>query len=151
MQTRNQIVINGSPETIFQLAAEVERWPEILPHYRKVVVLDGDPQDRLVQMQCVRPFGVVRWPCRWKARQQLLEDEMRILYTHVAGPTRGMEVEWRLEATGGGVLTTITHSLGPSIPLVGSIYSDWLVGPIFVHDIAGRTLRTIKNLVEAVR
>ena len=36
MITHNEIVMRASAERCFQVAADVERWPEILSHYRWV-------------------------------------------------------------------------------------------------------------------
>ena len=36
MITHNEIVMNASQDRCFQVAADVERWPEILSHYRWV-------------------------------------------------------------------------------------------------------------------
>jgi hypothetical protein len=134
---------------VFAYAAEVERWPVILPHYRAVEILEAGETGRLVRMHCVRDFGPLDWPCKWRAIQEILPDEGRITYRHVGGPTRGMEVEWILEEGPDGVQTTIIHDLVSRLPLVGKFYADRIVGPLFVHAIAGRTLETIKGLVEA--
>ena len=39
MHTENTIEIHGDVKRIFQVAAQVDKWPEILPHYRWVRVL----------------------------------------------------------------------------------------------------------------
>jgi len=148
MQTENTLTIRGPLDRIYAYAAEVERWPEILPHYREVEILEPGERLRLVRMFCVRDFGPIHWPCKWRARQELLPAEGRILYDHVAGPTRGMQVEWKLVEGPDGVRTTIWHELKPRIPLIGGIYTNGIIGPLFVHAIAGRTLETIKRLVE---
>jgi ribosome-associated toxin RatA of RatAB toxin-antitoxin module len=146
MNTFNSIIIEGPIDRIFELAARVEDWPKLLPHYRNVDVIRTEGSSRVVRMRCVRAFGPIRWRCRWAARQQILRDEWRILFQHLAGPARGMMVEWRLEPAPDGVRTTISHELTHRL---GSIYTDRLVGPLFVSAIAGQTLRTIKALVEA--
>ena len=46
----NEILITASPDIIFPLAAAVERWPELLPHYRWVRVLDRRDGRSLVSM-----------------------------------------------------------------------------------------------------
>lgn len=151
MRTSNTVTIRGPIESVFRYAAEVERWPEILPHYRSVEVIEPGERERVVRMRCVREFGPVKWPCRWLARQEVHPEEHRILYRHLRGPAKGMFVEWALREGPEGVRTTIYHELRVGPPILGRIYSDLLVGPLFVHAIAGKTLATIKRLVEAVR
>jgi hypothetical protein len=60
-----------------------------------------------------------------------------------------MFVEWTLEEKPEGVLTTIFHEMNRPLPIVGNVYTDRIVGPLFVHAIAGQTLQTIKHLVES--
>ena len=148
MNTVNCALIQGDPTRIFELASRVEDWPRLLPHYRSVEVLETTTSDRLVFMHCSRHFGPFTWPCRWKARQELVPIERRILFRHIAGPAKGMEVEWRLTPQPEGVLTEIHHQLRHPL---GPLYSDRIVGPLFVQAIAGETLKTLKRIVEGER
>ncbi len=148
MDVCNTIAIHGSPESVYRFAAAVERWPELLPHYRAVVILEAGERERLVAMHCVRAFGPLGWPCRWRARQELRPEICVIYFTHVAGPARGMEVEWCIEAAHEGAQATIRHRVSPDRPWWSDLYWRRVVGPIFVRPIAARTLQTIKQLVE---
>ncbi len=62
-----------------------------------------------------------------------------------------MEVEWAFTPLDEGVVrVSILHDL-PRLtgwPLVGEVVADRIVGPLFVSNIAGKTLRRIKELVE---
>jgi hypothetical protein len=149
MNTVNTVTIRGDLAVIYGHAANVERWPTILPHYRSVHILEAGVGHRLVSMACVRPFGFVRWPCRWRARQDLLPEEGRILYSHLSGPAIGMKVEWTLREKPEGVETSIRHELSPKGNPLSRFYCDRILGSIFVQSIAGQTLATIKRLVEA--
>src|SRR2546423_9710965 len=147
MHTQNSVTIRGDLESIYSYASKVERWPEILPHYRSVAILEPGDRERLVSMHCVRAFGAFLWPCKWRAKQRLLPEEGRILFDHVSGPARGMQVEWALIKRQDAVETTILHDLHSRTPC-GKLYSRF-IGPVFVQNIAGRTLAQIKELVEA--
>lgn len=149
MEITDTVTIDGELERIFELASVVERWPEILPHYRSVEVLSVEGDSRLVRMHCVRSFGPIQWPCKWRALQRCEPDRGLIHFEHVGGPTKGMRVEWRLRQTAAGVETTIWHAIRSKVPLFGWIYTNLIVGPIFIHAVAGRTLRTIKEIVES--
>jgi aromatase len=145
MHTETAIRIRGGVDAIFEYAARVERWPEWLPHYRSVRILDAHGPERTVEMKARRG----RLPVWWWARQVRLPAERRIRYTHLRGVTRGMEVEWRLEPVAAGdVHVTIVHELTLRWPLIGGAVARWIIGPMFVEPIAGRTLARIKALVE---
>ena len=148
MHTENEIFIRADMAEIYQLAAPVERWPEILPHYRWVRILWDNGERRLVEMAANRD----RIPVRWRAEQRLFPQEPRIAFRHVGGFTKGMEVEWLFEPVEqDGVRVSIVHELPRllGLPLVGDLVATQIVGPLFVEDIAGKTLRRIKELAEA--
>ena len=146
MHTENTIFIQADTETIYRLAAPVERWPEILPHYRWVRVLEDDGEGRrLVEMAARRDW----FPVRWRAEQRLFPDVHRITFRHVGGITKGMDVEWAFAPGKDGVQVSILHDLRLWWPLIGGLVADRIIGPLFVADIAGKTLRRIKELAEA--
>lgn len=99
----------------------------------------------------VADFGASRdgFPCRWRAVQEVFPAAGRITYRHIGGITRGMWVEWRLEPEEDRVKVTIDHALDYSVPLLGPLFAHYIVGHLFVHNIAGKTLHCLKTTVEA--
>ncbi len=60
-----------------------------------------------------------------------------------------MNVVWKLEPSGEGTDVTIVHDwTGPRWPLIGSVAASWVIGPVFIHGIASRTLAGIRRAVE---
>jgi ribosome-associated toxin RatA of RatAB toxin-antitoxin module len=145
MHTENALLMHAPPETIYPLAAEVERWPSLLPHYRWVRVLRDDGRVRLVEMAAYR--DVI--PVHWWAEQELFPEIPRIAFRHVGGITKGMVVEWSFTPQANGTLVRISHDLDLHWPLIGSFVAQRVIGPQFVANIAGKTLRRIKVLAEA--
>jgi ribosome-associated toxin RatA of RatAB toxin-antitoxin module len=145
VHTENTIVIRADAAEVYGLAAAVERWPTLLPHYRRVKVLKEAGNRRLVEMAARRD----RIPVRWRAEQELFPEVPRITFRHVGGITKGMEVEWTFTPVPDGVRVSILHDLRLRWPLIGGIVADRIIGPLFVADIAGKTLRRIKELAEA--
>ena len=91
-------------------------------------------------------FDQVRPP---SALLKLRPGERRILFKHIGGITRGMDVEWRLEPEGDSTRVTISHELSYPVPLLGPLFARFVVGDLFVRNIAGKTLACIKQIVEA--
>jgi uncharacterized membrane protein len=146
MQCENRVVIAAPVADLYRFAAVVELWPGMLPHYRWVKVLGETPNGRLVEMAARRD----RIPVWWRAEQRLFPEEPRITFRHVEGVTTGMEVEWAFAVEPDGrALVTISHELVPRIPIVGRLVADRVIGPYFVHHIAGLTLARLKELAEA--
>jgi hypothetical protein len=145
MKSRVQIHIDAPLERIFPLAAEVERWPERLPHYRYVRRLPAANGERRFAMGARR--GPI--PVRWEAIQRPLPDERRIEFLHTGGVTRGMRVAWRFEPVAAGWEVSIEHELRLGWPVIGEVAAERVIGPQFVEAIARRTLRRVKALAEA--
>lgn len=148
MRTVDRIQIAAPFDRVFTAASSVTRWPDILPHYRWVRRLD----DGLVEMAAWRPFGVVKYPTWWVSEMQVDRAAGEIRYRHVRGVTTGMEVVWRMVEGRGGdgvVAVEIVHEwTGPRWPLIGPLAANLVIGPVFIHGIASRTLAGIKRAAE---
>ena len=149
MHTINTIDIYGRPgrvrPRIYQLAADLQNWPTILPHYRYMRVTEQSERHK------VADFGAVRsgLPVSWTAKQELFPQDFRITFLHIGGVTKGMWVEWTLEAKPDRVCVAISHELSYPVPILGGLFAKYVVGRLFVENIAGKTLRCIKDMVES--
>ena len=155
MHTENTVYVRGSKARVFQLAADIQDWPTLLPHYREVIVFEqtNDGHRKVVEMAAVRndfPLPGVSFPVRWRSVQVCEPETDRIYFKHLAGVARGMWVVWSLDEDewGRGVKVTIRHDLTYPFPLLNGWFAQDMVGRQFVGAIAGRTLATIKAVVE---
>lgn len=148
MRTVDRIRVHAPLARVFAAASAVARWPAILPHYRWVRFIDGG----LVEMAAWRPFGFLKYPTWWVSEMTVNEAAGEIRYRHVRGITRGMNVCWRLVKDGegsAGVDVEIVHTWdGPRWPFVGRLAANLVIGPVFIHGIASRTLAGIKRAAE---
>ncbi|MFL5561353.1 MAG: SRPBCC family protein [Gemmatimonadaceae bacterium] len=141
---------------IFELARDVERWPEHLPHYRFVRFTKRDGHDGgIVEMSANRPFGIVDWPTFWRSEMEtILPDGARqpaIRFRHIGGITTGMDVVWEFEPRGSGTDVRIVHVWnGPPLPVVGGLAARAVIGPVFIHGIASRTLTGLARAAERI-
>jgi ribosome-associated toxin RatA of RatAB toxin-antitoxin module len=142
--TSTSIAIAASAATIYTVAADTARWPLILPHYRYVRVLERDGTRQIVEMAAWRHC----FPLHWVAEQ--VNDPVRphIGFRHIAGPTRGMEVEWVFEPFGPQTRVTIVHRLDFSFPIFARFLGKYVVGDYFIEGVASRTLRCMKAVSE---
>jgi hypothetical protein len=106
----------------------------------------------VVTMSANRPFGVVSWPTWWRSEMAVLSADSggpAIRFRHVGGITKGMDVAWTFEETSEGTFVRIVHSWdGPSWPLIGGLAATAIIGPVFVHGIASRTLAGLARIAE---
>ena len=151
MQTTDTIWIAAPPEQVFRHASDVERWPDILPHYRWVRLRERRADGAaIVEMAAWRPFGPFRWPTWWMSEMWVRRNQLEVRYRHVRGVTTGMDVVWSIVAEGSGSRATIVHEWkGPPWPLIRGPVADWVIGPVFVRGIASRTLAGIGRAAEA--
>jgi len=150
MHTVDRITIRAPMGRVFEAAREVERWPAILSHYRWVHMLERQPAGGVVEMAAWRPFGIARYPTWWVSRMTVDDAAREIRYQHVRGITRGMDVRWHLAARAPeGVDVTVEHMwAGPRWPF-GRWIARAVIGPVFIHGIASRTLAGLKRHLEA--
>jgi ribosome-associated toxin RatA of RatAB toxin-antitoxin module len=138
--------MHGKLEQIVELAVDTERWPEILPHYRWVTLLEGGGDHKVVEMAARRG----RIPVRWRATQDVDRSGPIpiIRFKHVWGVTKGMDVDWTFLPEEEQVKVRIRHDFNPNWPIVGAPISERIIGPQFITPIANLTLATIKGIVE---
>jgi hypothetical protein len=136
---------------VFACAADVESWPQWLDHYRWVRFVERRPGGGVVEMAAWRPFGPVRWPTWWVSEMRIDCDAPAVRYRHVRGVTRGMDVEWAFSPVSERqVAVTITHVWdGPPWPVLHGPAANLLIGPLFIHAIAQRTLAGIARVAES--
>ncbi len=145
MTTVDEQLVRAPLARIFALAANVEQWPALLPHYRFVRYVERRRDGGgIVDMSANRPFGIVQWPTWWRSKMQVRQPagamSPSIRFTHIDGVTKGMEVEWTFAETPAGTHVRILHMWdGPAVP-GGSSAATMVIGPVFIHGIASRTL-----------
>lgn len=154
MTTIDERFVRAPLARIFALAADVERWPSHLPHYRYVRFVERRADGGgVVEMSAYRPFGLIQWPTWWRSLMRVhpIDGSGRpdIRFTHVAGVTSGMEVEWSFQEEGEGTRVRIVHVWdGPPVPVLGELAATAVIGPVFVHGIASRTLAGLAAAAE---
>lgn len=150
MRTVDQAVVAAPPDLVFEIAADVERWPAILSHYRWVRLTDGTRERGVVEMAAYRPFGPLNWPTWWQSHMVMDRTAREVRYRHIRGITTGMEVLWRVAPRKGGSHILLTHDwAGPRWPLIRRPAAEWIIGPVFVHGIAQRTIAGVVRAAEA--
>ena len=155
MTTIDEQLVRAPLDRIFAIAADVERWPSHLAHYRYVRMHERDERGGgVVEMSANRPFGSLDWPTWWLSEMEVHAPGRAatpvIRFRHVRGITSGMEVEWSFIPAPGGTQVKILHVWnGPPWPLIGTFAATKVIGPIFIHGIASRTLAGLAHAAEA--
>jgi hypothetical protein len=100
-------------------------------------------------MAAWRPFGIVGWPTWWLSQMAVSVEKPAIRFRHIGGITTGMDVEWTFLPEGTGTRARVVHVWdGPRWPLIGVFAATTVIGPIFIHGIASRTLAGLASVAE---
>lgn len=143
MHKTNSIIMHAPKEVIFETAADLERWPKILPHYRYITYLERSPERNLVVMAAVRS-GI---PISWTSEQIIDREKLEVRFVHLKAFTKGMQVVWTFTETAEGVLVEIAHELKFRIPALAPV-ADPIIGDFFIGYVANQTLRCMKAHLE---
>ncbi|MFH1764226.1 MAG: SRPBCC family protein [Gemmatimonadota bacterium] len=149
----DETTAQAPPEICFRIAADVESWPSILPHYRWVQFQrkEGFAQGR-VEMAAWRDFlGPLKYPTWWLSEMRHDREKGHVYCQHVKGVTRGMEVRWEVVGLPDGTShIRLFHEWdGPAWPAIGGLAAKLVILPHFVSFIAQRTLAGVARAAEA--
>jgi ribosome-associated toxin RatA of RatAB toxin-antitoxin module len=152
VKTLDEHVMRAPAHLCFRVAADVERWPVILPHYRWVRFHERYAfGSGVVEMAAWRAFPLgARFPTWWLSEMRVDAQEPAVYYRHIRGITRGMNVKWSFQpGRGGHTRVHILHEwTGPTWPLIGRPAALWVIGPHFISAIAQRTLAGVAREAE---
>lgn len=144
MVKENTIFIKASRETVFETAADLAQWPAILPHYRWIRYLQRSPHKNVVVMAAKRGWI----PIQWTSEEEIDRTRCEVRFHHLKAFTKGMDVVWTFKEMNDGVEVKISHTLTPTIPVIGSFIADTIIGNFFIHHVANRTLHHMKSYLE---
>ncbi len=144
MQKTNSIIMRASKMSIFETAANLELWPKILPHYRYIRYLERSPNRNIVVMAATRS-GI---PINWTSEEIIDREKVEVRFNHLKAFTKGMRVAWTFTDTADGILVEIKHDLHFRIPALAPVV-DLIIGNFFIHHIANKTLRCMKEYLES--
>ena len=152
MKLLDQHLMHAPARICFNVAADVERWPTILPHYRWVRFHQRYGFGTgTVEMAAWRRFPLgLHYPTWWLSEMRVDAQEPAVYYRHVRGITRGMSVKWSFLPNGPD--TTLVHIVhewaGPGWPLISDVAARFVIGPHFISAIAQRTLAGVAGEAE---
>ena len=150
METLDERTVAAPVPVVFDLVRDVERWPELLAHYRFVRFREKSADGGgIVEMSANRPFGVANWPTWWLSEMEVDDAKPAVRFRHIGGVTKEMDVEWSLTPTDSGTHVRLVHVWdGPQWPVIGVFAATAVIGPVFIHGIASRTLEGLAQAAE---
>jgi ribosome-associated toxin RatA of RatAB toxin-antitoxin module len=143
MHQVNSIVMRAPKQRIFETAADLEKWPTFLPHYRFIHYLERGLERNVVRMAARRDFI----PISWVSEEIIDRSKLEVRFRHLQAWTKGMEVVWTFAETGEGICVSILHELHFRVPALAPL-AEPIIGDFFIGHIANQTLKHMKTHVE---
>jgi ribosome-associated toxin RatA of RatAB toxin-antitoxin module len=144
MKTKHGKAVIGSFKEVYGLVEEVGRWPEIVENVGDVKVLGMEARKKVVEM--ATRGGML--PLKMTALQESLPAERRILFSHIKGVMKGVEVEWTFNEVRlkdkGLVLVNVTHDFKNM-----SSARAYFLNRFFIQKRTETMLVRLKEVVEA--
>jgi len=144
MKIKHTKTVIGSFEEVYGLINDVGRWPEIVEHIGDVKVLGMESRKLVVEM--ATRGGVL--PFKMTALQESLPGERRIIFSHVKGVMKGVEVEWTFDHVSlknkGLVLVSVIHDFRNI-----SSARTYILNRYFIQGRTETMLVRLKEVVEA--
>src|SRR5437660_3285489 len=103
MHKTNSLLMRAPKMAIFKTAANLDLWPEILPHYRYIRFLERGA-DRNIVVMAARRSGI---PISWTSEQIIDRERLEIHFHHLKAWTKGMCVVWIWSCKSDGVLVVV--------------------------------------------
>ena len=150
METLDERIVQAPVGATFAVVKDVEHWPDLLAHYRFVKYRErASDGGGIVEMSANRPFGVANWPTWWLSEMEVDHARPAVRFRHIGGVTTRMDVEWSFTPSGQGTHVRLLHVWdGPRWPLIGVFAATAVIGPVFIHGIASRTLEGLARAAE---
>jgi coenzyme Q-binding protein COQ10 len=150
METLDERVVRAPVRRVFDVVKNVEHWPALLAHYRYVRFRERTSDGGgIVEMSANRPFGLLDWPTWWLSEMSVDQQRPAVRFKHIGGVTKQMDVEWSLAPVEGGTHVRLLHVWdGPHWPIIGVVAATMVIGPVFIHGIASRTLEGLARVAE---
>ena len=143
MHQVNSIVMCAPKQRVFETAADLEKWPTFLPHYRFIHYYERGLERNVVRMAARRDFI----PISWVSEEIIDRSKLEVRFRHLKAWTKGMEVIWTFAETDEGIRVSIFHDLHFRVPTLAPL-AEPIIGDFFIGHIANQTLKHMKTHVE---
>ncbi|WP_408956003.1 type II toxin-antitoxin system RatA family toxin [Natroniella sp. ANB-PHB2] len=142
-QVEESIFIQGDIEQAYQLAKDMESYPEFMPNVININVVKQCENETITSW--VTEIDGKR--ICWKERDIFNDAEYEIIYQQLSGDLKEFNGKWKLESSSQGVKISLTVNFEFGIPMLSS-----LLNPLLKKKVASNSqsmLRAIKEQIES--
>lgn len=141
--------LHADHATVFNLLAEAELWPALVPHIRSARVQRRDGYRRLIVVQA-------RWrklPLGYTAVLTVDREHCEVTIRHLSRLTRGSVAVWavqpvRMEGSSVAVDLSVRQQVVVPLPIVGGLLARRFVGGCVARDLGQAMLDRVAEVAE---
>lgn len=136
------IIIQGAIEDVYELAKDMERYPEFMPDVESVKVIKREPNLTVTEWET----SVDGTPIMWTEQDIFDDKSFTIEYQLIEGDLDKFEGIWKFENTPDGTRVTLTVDYDFGIPELTN-----LIGPTLAEKVGENSemmLQGMKNRIE---
>ena len=131
------IVIEGPIETVYELAKDMEAYPEFMPDVESVKVIERQPGRTVTEWET----SVDGTPILW-TEEDLFDDEKFVIdYRLIEGDLDKFEGQWRVSRQGSGTQVVLTVDYDFGIPELTN-----LIGPTLEQKVGENSEMMLKGM-----
>jgi ribosome-associated toxin RatA of RatAB toxin-antitoxin module len=138
------IVILGPIQAVYELAKDMERYPEFMPDVESVRVIERESHRTVTEWET----SVDGTPILWTEEDRFHDDKFLIEYQLIEGDLDKFEGEWRFVESKGGTEVTLTVDYDFGIPELTN-----LIGPTLQQKVGENSemmLQGMKRRIEGL-
>ncbi len=139
---KESIIVNGSIDDSYQLAKDMESYPNFMPDVLKVEVLERDEKTTITSWVT----NIDGRKICWTERDYFNDTDHQIIYKQIKGDLKKFDGEWDLESIAQGTRITLTVDFEFGIPMLAPLLNPILKKKVAINS--QNMLRAIKEKVE---
>lgn len=117
------VVIAADPANVYELAKNMEAFPQYMPDVREVTVVEREERSMTTRWR----VHVIGRDFRWTEHDEFDDEKPSIRYTQIEGDIKKFEGEWRfIPADEGGVRVELTCDAELGVPMLDSLFNPVL-------------------------
>ena len=120
------IIIEGSIESVYEIAKDMESYPKFMPDVESVKVVERSPNETVTEWVT----NVDGTPFLWTERDQFDDANRRINYVLIEGDLEKFEGAWKFDSVEGGTKVTLTVDYDFGIPELTE-----MIGPTLLEKV----------------
>jgi ribosome-associated toxin RatA of RatAB toxin-antitoxin module len=118
---QNSILINASPDAVYAIARDVERFPEFMPDVQRITVLEASEDGARQVVEWVGLIPAFKLTVKWTEEDHWDDAARTCQFQQVKGDFNAYSGSWEFKAEGSGTRFESVVNYELEIPTIGPL------------------------------